>query len=47
MPITSEKYKPTSDFKPRPPGFNWGGLIVFLLVILAIVGMGLYQNYFK
>lgn len=44
----NHKYQSTGKFNSdRPTNFNWGGIIVFLLLILTIVGMGIYQKYFK
>jgi hypothetical protein len=39
----SDKPGHTGNFKPQPPKFNWGGVIVILAMVVAFVGMLIYQ----
>lgn len=42
-----EGYQPTGRFNQDRPDPNWGGIITFLILVLTIVGMGIYQAYIK
>jgi cytochrome b subunit of formate dehydrogenase len=41
------RYHSTGRFNSDRPKGNWGGIITFLIFVLVITGMIIYQTYFK
>jgi hypothetical protein len=37
MSFSGEKYRDTGKFHDGTPEFNWGGVIVFVLLVVVIV----------